>query len=331
MSEERNLRPSGRESYYTGDYPIGLNLYSFHYHLNAWAKGGTNGAPSIDPMEAIRFAKEAGFDAVDITAYYIPGYDNLTMPTVSDAEIQRYVQRLKAHCGELGIAISGTGLKNDFADPDEARRALDLQRIRYWIDVAAEMGAPVLRVFSGQVPGDLEQTGWETIARARIAPALRQCAAYGASKGVAIGLQNHGDMAATADQVIRILRWADHPNLGVINDTGSFRAFRSPNGLGYDWYADIEAVLPHTVSFQVKKKMAGPDTDTPVDLVKLFVAIRRSGYRGSIPIETLWGAGDPGHPKHLAEPPFAEIRYVLALMKAAVEYTKTYAYKSQSL
>lgn len=56
--------------YYTGDYKIGLNLYSLSLNLNAWLKNSTEGAPPIDTMQAIRFAKEAGFDAVDVTAYY---------------------------------------------------------------------------------------------------------------------------------------------------------------------------------------------------------------------------------------------------------------------
>ncbi|MFC6227886.1 TIM barrel protein [Paenibacillus allorhizosphaerae] len=316
------LKDHRKGPYYTGDYKIGLNLYSFSHNLGAWLKGGTKGAPPIDTMQAIRFAKEAGFDAVDVTAYYIPGYDNHTMPTKSDEEIYAYARKIRALCEELDITISGTGVQNDFADPNDARRTLDLERIKYWIDVAAVMGAPVMRVFSGLVPRDILKSDWETIARERIAPALRGCAEYGAKKGVMIGLQNHGDMTATADQVIRLLGWVDHPNIGVVNDTGYFRKFREPLGLGYDWYSDIEAVLPYTVNFQVKKKPAGQETDIPIDLAKLFTGIRYSSYRGYIPIELLWVNGEMRHPKDLSEPPYEEIRYFLSLVKAAAEYSK---------
>lgn len=311
-----------RESYYTGDFKIGLNFYSFSHNLNSWVSGAADGALPMDTMDVIRFAKQAGFDAVDITAYYIPGYHNLTMPTKPDEEIYAYAQSVKELCSELGIDISGTGIKNDFADPNDARRALDVQRAKYWIDVASTMGAPVIRLFTGEIPQDIAELGWESIAKERIVPALRECAEYAADKGVVIGMQNHGDMASTADQVIRLLNWVDHPNIGLVNDTGFFKVFQAPNGIGYDWYSDIEAVLPYTVNFQVKKKSAGANTDVFIDLEELFTRIRYSKYRGYIPIETLWVAGEAGHPKTLSEPPYEQVRDFLNKVKAAAESTK---------
>lgn len=317
------LADSRRDSYYTGDYKLGLNFYSFSHNLSSWLNGSTEGAPPIDTMQAIRFAKDAGFDSVDITSYYIPGYDNLTMPTKSDEEIFAYARNIKQLCEELGIAISGTGVKNDFADPSEARRALDIQRVKYWIDVAAVMGAPVIRVFTGEISKDILSTDWETVAKERIVPALQACADYGALKGVKIGMQNHGDMTSTADQVIRILKWADHPNIGVVNDTGCYKRFGDRTGIGYSWYDDIEAVLPYTVNFQVKKKPTSPDTNVQVDLEELFTRIRYSNYRGHIPLETLWVNSDPNHPSQLTEPPFEQIRNFLEQIRAASASTKT--------
>ncbi|WP_051621175.1 sugar phosphate isomerase/epimerase family protein [Paenibacillus sp. UNC451MF] len=316
------LRDIPKGPYYKGDFKLGLNFYSFSHNLNSWINGSTEGAPPIDTMQVIRFAKEAGFDAVDITSYYIPGYDNMTMPTRPDEEIFEYARNIKKLCTELGIAISGTGVKNDFADPNEERRLLDIKRTKYWIDVAAEMGAPVMRVFNGAVPKDIEQLGWEAIARDRIVPALKECAEYGASKGVIIGMQNHGDMVCTADQVIRILNWVDHPNIGLINDTGFFKKFMHPTGLNYAWYDDIEAVLPYTVNFQVKRKPAGSNTDQLIDLEELFRRIRGSNYRGYIPIETLWVNGDENHPQQLSEPPYEQVKQFLAQLRAASESTK---------
>ncbi|MFD0677855.1 MULTISPECIES: TIM barrel protein [unclassified Paenibacillus] len=308
--------------YYTGEIKVGLNLYSFNANLNAWLTNGGSAAPPMDTLQAIRFAKEAGFDAVDVTAYYIPGYSNQTMPTKPHEEILQYAWKIKAFCKELDIEISGTGVGNNFADPRDEKRALDLERVKYWIDIAAEMGAPVIRLFSGNVPRDIMDSDWETIARDRIAPALRECTEYAAARGVKVGLQNHGDMTATAGQIIQIIKWVNHPNIGIINDTGYFRKFRSHNGLGYDWYSDIRAVLPYTNNFQLKTKPAGQETDSFVDLTRLFTDIRNSSYRGYVPIELLWRPGDPGHPNDLAEPPYEEIKQFLAKVKAAIHDTQ---------
>ncbi|GAA2107008.1 sugar phosphate isomerase/epimerase [Actinomadura alba] len=308
--------------YFEGDYKVSLNLYSFNVNLNAWLKG-RKGAPPIDTLQAIRFAKEAGFDAVDVTAYYIPGYDNNTMPTKPRDEIMQYAREIKELCRELGLEISGTGAQNDFADPDDAVRALDVERLKFWIDVAAEMGAPVMRVFSGVVPNDIDQLGWETIARNRIVPPLRELADYGAARGVRIGLQNHGDMTATADQTIQILRWVDSPNIGIIDDTGYFRPFRSTTGLGYDWYRDIAKVLPYSNNFQVKKKPAGAENDVLMDLDRLFTDVRLSAYRGYIPLELLWTKDEPTNPKGLTEPPYDQISEFLGKARASLARTKT--------
>lgn len=317
------LNDDHQGTYYTGDYKIGLNFFSFAYNLESWFTDVQEGGARIDTLQAIRFAKEAGFDTVDITAYYLPGYERFKMPSKSDEEIFGYARKVKNLCDELGIIISGTGVKNDFAVPSQESRALDVEHVKYWIDVAAVMGAPVMRVFSGLVPEDIESSDWETIARDRIVPALRECASYGAQKGVKIGVQNHGDMMATADQVIRILKWVDHPNLGVVNDTGYFRPFQSSNGVGYDWYDDIEAILPYTVNFQIKRKPAGYYTDTLMDLEQLFIRIRRIPYRGYLPFEMIWENEEAEHPRNLSEPPYKQISDFLALVKSAAEITKS--------
>ncbi|MCS7460967.1 sugar phosphate isomerase/epimerase [Paenibacillus doosanensis] len=310
-----------RGEYYSGDYKLGVNLYSFSHNLFAWLQG-TSAAPPADTLSLIRFCKEIGCDCVDVTGYFIPGYENLAMPSRPDKDIYGYAESIRSLCEELGVEISGTGVKNDFADPDAARRALDVKRIKYWIDVAAAMGAPVMRVFNGEIPQDMLSTDWDTVARERIVPALIECADYGAAKGVRIGMQNHGDITSTADQVIRILEWADHPNLGVVNDTGCYKTFGAATGDSYDWYDDIEAVLPYTYNFQIKRLPGGLNTETLTDLDELFTRIRYSGYRGYLPLETIWSGADPQHPSKLAAPPYEQVRDFFNEIQAAMIRTK---------
>ncbi|TVY08652.1 sugar phosphate isomerase/epimerase family protein [Paenibacillus cremeus] len=315
------LDRSSRGEYYSGDYKLGVNLYSFSHNLFSWLQDkGT--VPPLDTLSAIRFCKEIGCDSVDITSYFIPGYETFAMPSKSDKEIYGYAEKIRGLSEELGIEISGTGVKNDFADPNAERRAFDVERTKYWIDVAAAMGAPVMRVFNGEIPDDILTTRWETIAKERIVPALIACAEYGASKGVRIGMQNHADITATADQVIRILEWADHPNLGVVNDTGCYKTFGAATGDGYAWYDDIEAVLPYTYNFQIKRLPGGLNTETLTDLDDLFTRIRYSNYRGHLPLETIWSGSDPQHPSKLTTPPYDQVREFFDEIKAAMIRTK---------
>ncbi len=308
--------------YYTGDYKISLELYSFNENINAYDLG-RKGAPPLSPLDAIKWAKTAGFSAVDVTAYYFPGYSATGMPTKPTATIMAFADQVKSLTKQLGLAISGTGIGNDFANPDAAAVAMDVQRAKFWIDVAAEMGAPILRVFSGAVPADIGTYGWAYITQHRIVPALQQVAAYAATKGVKIGLQNHGDMTATAAQTIQIDKWVNNPNLVLIDDTGYFQPFQAPNGNGYPWYSDIGAVLPYAGSLYLKLKPDGENSPGPMmNFAQVFTEMRESGYQGYVPLERLWAKTDSDNPKNQSTPPYTEISQFLAQVQAAEVATR---------
>lgn len=311
-------------AYYTGDFKSSLNLYTFNMNINAWLNGSSS-APQLSTLDAIRWAADAGFDAVDVTCYYIPGYSNTAMPTRPEEEVLDFARQIRTLCAELGIAVSGTGLQNNFADPNELRRRTDVERIKFWIRVAAEMGAPVIRIFAGPPPADIRREGWEKIARERMVPHIREVAEWAREHypSVRIGLQNHGGMLATANQVIRVLGWVDCDNVGIINDTGFYRDFLSTDATRYDWYRDIALVLPYSNNFQIKKKPAGAETKEPMDLMRILRDIRRSPYRGYLPVELLWVGKDEGYPGKLPTPPYEETIRFLNNLKQAIEQTRT--------
>lgn len=311
-------------AYYTGDFRWSLNMYTFNMNINAWLTGSSS-TPQLSTLDAIRWAADAGFDAVDVTCYYIPGYSNTTLPTRPEEEVLAYARQIRTLCDELGIAVSGTGLQNNFADPNRQRRETDVERIKFWIKVAHEMGAPVIRIFAGPPPADIRREGWEKIARERMVPHIREVAEFAARNypDVRIGLQNHGGMLATANQVIRVLGWIGCDNVGIINDTGFYRDFMSTDATHYDWYRDIALVLPYSNNFQVKKKPAGAETSEAMDLERLMRDIRKSPYRGYIPVELLWVSKDEGYPGTLKTPPYEETVAFLKRLKAASEKTRT--------
>lgn len=310
--------------YYTGDFKLSLNLYTFNMNINAWL-GGSSATPQLSTLDAIRWAAKAGFDAVDVTCYYIPGYSNTAMPTLPEEEILGFARQIRELCAQLGIEVSGTGLQNNFADPNELRRKTDVERIKFWIRVAEEMGAPVIRIFAGPPPADIRREGWEKIARERMVPPIREVAQWAAEHhpSVRIGLQNHGGMLATANQVIRVLGWVDCDNVGIINDTGFYRDFLSTDATACDWYRDIALVLPYSNNFQIKKKPAGAETRETMDLVRLMRDIRRSPYRGYLPVELLWVAKDEGYPGKLTTPPYDETVRFIERLRQAIDETRT--------
>jgi sugar phosphate isomerase/epimerase len=209
--------------------------------------------------------------------------------TATPDERDRLEVRLRADAEErrafeLGLDISGTGVRNNFASPDKGKRAADVQHVKEWVEVAARMGAPVLRVFAGPEP---EGRPWDEVA-AWMADDLKKCVEHGQRYGVLIGIQNHGDMLKTADQVLKLVNLVDSEWFGVIVDTGYF--------LTSDPYQDIARVTPYAVNWQIKESPFGKESKVKTDLKRLVHIIREGGYRGYVPIKTLSVAGQPYDP-----------------------------------
>jgi sugar phosphate isomerase/epimerase len=309
--------------YFDEDYLVSMSLYCFNENIDSWIKNRTNGAPPLTTSAAIAWAKGAGFDGVDVAAYYIPGYDTHTMPTLPTPQIVAFAQGLRDQCEQLNLRVTGTGAFNDFADPNPARRALDVQRLQFWTDIAAVLGAPAIRVFSGVVPVDMAAAGgWEGVTTTRIVPALQEVTSYAASAGIRVLLQNHGDMTATADQTIQMLQMVGDPNISIIDDTGYFRPFLAGDGADYNYYADIDKVVPYSTSIQVKRKPGGETSTTLMDYGRLFTGLRLANYHDVMPLERLWAKTDPDNPKNQPTPPYAEVVSFLAEARAGLAQTK---------
>lgn len=238
---------------------LSLNAYSFNQPLRA-------GTMSLD--DVIRFCAEQGIDGLDATGYYFPGY-----PAVPADE---YLHRLKRTAFVNGVSLSGTGVRNDFATAAAAARAADVRLVKGWIEAAAKLGAPVVRVFAGPaVPAG--RTFDEALAW--MAKDFRECAEHGRRHGVIVGLQHHHDFLKTAAETIRVVEAVDSEWFGVILDIGSLRQG--------DPYAEIARLIPYAVSWQVKETVWSGTTAMPVDLARLRALIERSGYRGFLPVEAL--------------------------------------------
>lgn len=256
--------PTAQKSTNTRLLKTSLNAFSFNEPLMA-------GTMNIDDM--LTFCSDIGFEGVDITAYYIPGY-----PAVPSDDV---LYKIKRDAFLKGVGISGTGVRNDFTDPDKKKRAESVQLVKNWIVAAEKMGAPVIRIFAGvQEPKGYSRAqvmDW-------IVECARECAAFGEQHGVVVAIQNHYDFIKVADDIVEIAKRVNSKWFGVILDTGSYR-------IG-DPYKEIEKTLPYAVNWQIKEKIWIDGKEVDTDLDRLVAMVKAHDYRGYLPMETL-GAGDP--------------------------------------
>lgn len=243
---------------------LALNAYSFDKPLRA-------GSMTLE--EVIQFCAQHRVDALDATGYYFPGY-----PTVPP---DSYINNLKRTAFLNGVQLSGTGVRNNFTDPDASVRNRDVQMVKAWIEVASKLGASVIRVFSG--PPQPAIHDFDEVFKWMV-PAYQECAEFGKKYGVILGLQQHNDFLKTADQTIQVMNAVNSPWFGDILDIGSLRQ--------HDPYEEIERLVPYAVSWQIKENVGFGAKEVPTDLNRIKQIIDKVGYRGVLPFEAL-GTGDP--------------------------------------
>ena len=245
-------------------FKLSLNAYSF----NDWLI-----QKKINQFELLEFCHRTGFDAIDFTGYYFSTYPG----TPSNEEI--YSFKRKAH--SLGLEISGTGIRNEFSFEKGEQLDKEIDLVKKWIEVAAKLGAPVLRIYTAKK----YYTGTE---RKRIFEniqwALEKCLPEAKSHGVILGIQNHNDFLRTAEECNTLIRSMNSQWLGLVLDTGNF--------ISQDPYEEIKQAIPLAVNWQLKEKLLINEVQTPMNLEKLCSIIKASEYHGTIPIETL-GMKDP--------------------------------------
>ena len=270
---------------------VSLNAYSFNVMLNDAIKGRGAG---VTLLQVLDFAAKNKFEGFDPTGYYFPGYP----AAPSDA----YVDDLRRRAADLGVGISGTGVRNNFTTSDKAVRDAGVKHIKEWVEVAARLGAPVIRVFADT---QMRSETWESVAKGYtreqvqewIAAALRECADHGKKYKVRIGVQNHGDFLKTGNEHLRLIKAVGSDWCGPIVDTGYYKSS--------DPYEDMALVAPHALNWQIKQSAFGQDSEIPTDLVRLMTIVRKSDYSGYLPIETLAPRGKPYDP-YVVVPEFAK-------------------------
>ncbi len=289
-------------------FKVSCNAYSFAKLLNDQLQ---KRGPGMSLFDLAEFCAKTGFDAFDPTGYYFPGYEKNGTGVPTD----KFIFELKRRAFDLGVAISGTGVGNNFTVADKAARANDVNRIKAWVEVAAKLGAPVVRVFADT---QMRAETWESVSKGAkredvekwIADDIRACAEHGAKFGVIIGVQNHGDFLKTAANQISLLDRVDSPWAGAIVDTGYFKAD--------DPYAEMAQAAPYAVNWQIKQSPFGveKEAEAPTDLIRLLKIVRASGYRGYLPIEILSSRGGTA-PKD----PFKVVPQFLNEVRAAIAET----------
>jgi sugar phosphate isomerase/epimerase len=168
----------------------------------------TLGCPQWSFAEILANGRRYGFDGVAFRG--VMGELDLTkVPEFAPAERSRSRERMQEAGLEPSMILTSTKLL--VANSRELGDSLTSARAH--IDLAADLGAPAIRVFGGPLQVGLSRTA----AIKRAAERLRLLGDYAAGKGVLVLLETHDDFTDPL-LVRRVMEATSHPAVGVLWD-----------------------------------------------------------------------------------------------------------------
>ena len=245
---------------------LSLAAYSFRDFMKdgeTKRKAAPAGARVIDLFQFLDYCAAHGCAGAELTSYYFPR-------DFDDA----FLIKLRRHAFLRGVAVSGTAVGNSFTDGPGDKRDAQIASVKKWVDHAAVLGAPHIRVFAGGVPKGVSKED----AKKNCLAALEECGDYAGRKGIFLGLENHGGIVAEAPDLLDIIHAVKSPWVGINLDTGNFHTD--------DPYRDLELIAPYAVNVQMKGEISPRGQKTqPADLGWLVKILRDAHYQGYVALE----------------------------------------------
>jgi sugar phosphate isomerase/epimerase len=234
---------------------LSLAAYSFREALSGPKKSMT-----LDDF--VDLASTYDLEAIEPTSYYFP-----------DPPTPEYCRSLRRHALLQGLAISGTAVRNTFTYAPGPQLDKEIDHVKRWVDLAAELHAPTIRIFAG----DLQKGTTEADGRKWCIDAIHRACEHAATRGIILALENHGGIVTTPDQLLAIVKEVKSDWFGVNLDTGNFR--------GSDPYAELARLAPYAVVAQVKAEISSAGKRQQADFARIIKILRDVNYRGFVALE----------------------------------------------
>lgn len=254
-----------------------LAISQFSFASQFWTK-------KLDPLDFAAKSKEQG----------IAGLDYCSMFFADKAKDTTYLNDLKKRAADNGsynlrIMVDGEGVLGDL---NESARLKAVENHYKWMDAAATLGCPMIRV---NVEGDGDK---DAVAKAAV-DSLGRLIEYGHKQNIDVIVENHVGISCNAGWLAGVMKQVNSPHCGTLADFGNFcinRTKPETNDIAgymktrcleeYDRYKGITELMPFAKGVHAKTHLfdaSGNDTET--DFYKMFKIIKDSGFKGWVSIE----------------------------------------------
>ena len=266
---------------------VGIDSYSYHRRYGELRAGeepvGERAWPR-EPSRVLAHARSLGVDDLMLETCYLPGPDAIDAAMLGP-EGPPSVAFSWGHPWPDGAHHGLEGGRSREAESDLAR----------WIALCGTLGQRVMRITLGSPASRGTEPGAELVDRL-ILPVTR-AAEKAADVGLALAIENHGDL--TAAELFEVIDRVGHPNVGLTLDNVNLIR------LGDDMVEGTRLLAPLTLVVQLKDHVATDDPTTwggPVctalgegvaPLHDVIAVLAEAGFDGPVCVELASLGGGP--------------------------------------
>lgn len=166
----------------------------------------TLGCPSWTLEHAIEEARANGYGGIELRL--------LDAEVITPELVAANRPRLRRAFADSGLALIALGTSARFTADDPAERRANEETAARFVDEAAELSCPMIRVFGGRIPEGTSAA--EGVAR--VAESLNRLAPKAEQAGVTIALETHDDFSSS-ERVAEVLTKVPSRAVGALWDT----------------------------------------------------------------------------------------------------------------
>lgn len=223
--------------------------------------------PGWDRERIADFVGDTAYDGVEIRVD--AGHAHGLGPESSAADREAAVELFEAH----GVDVPAVATGAEFAHSGDETRAAAIDAVKANVELAADLGADVVRVFAG---GDREEM--TEAAAVDAAGAFTEVGEFAEAYGVTPLLETAHDIVQTPDDAHAVLDRVGTDNVGILWN----RASIDP--------ADFEAIREDVAHVHMHEDALDPEFDGVLDMIERF---REAGYEGYFSLEIIRGEDLP--------------------------------------
>ena len=189
---------------------IGVSTWSFH---NFFPSTRDDNVPPGATLDMLDFPEMiADRYQIHELEFVAPHFASKTGAYIQ--EVKGRLKKAHSHLVNIPVDIEELELGAGLSDPDAKLRARIIEACSKWIDIAQELGAGSVRCDPGKInSADLSPT----------VDSYRKLAAYGASKGVVVIVENHGGVGSEhPEELVKIFEEVGGKWFGALPDFGNF-------------------------------------------------------------------------------------------------------------